>query len=503
MVQELAVPRADFLSHTLAGLPWVDFEWLTQLLYYGIHQAAGFPGLYLFKIALLVFGAWVLSRILALQGAGAFLQGLGALLWSMLLLPKTDLRPEGFSLVFFGLELWFLEALRLRSRRLSARDFVLAAGFFALWANLHLGFLYGLALLGLYGAGGGFKKGMAGLGLAALGGTLLNPYGYQVYLVAAEHLRFAEPLSRVVQEWRPLSFSNPWTWPFLVLWLFTAGLVLYGWARRRTPWTASQLLSLGLFGVAGVLHVRHAAYFTWVALPFVFVRLRRMVPETGLPPRGSALKLAALYGLLAFYWAWQVRPRVWPPAAYDDFLLPVQTERFLRLETSALSGLKMYNPWGWGGYLGYRLGENYKVFQDGRYIFHPLLAEAYYDAVNSPETWQAFLDRRGVDLALIENEPWMLSSRFVPSGTEVPRPYYVFYMPRERWALAWWDERALVFLRRSKAPKKWLARQEYRYFKPRDNEARALALRHGQIPPKRLQAEIARHAAELGHGHSH
>ena len=29
-----AVPRADFLSWTMAGRPWFDFEWLAQLIYY-------------------------------------------------------------------------------------------------------------------------------------------------------------------------------------------------------------------------------------------------------------------------------------------------------------------------------------------------------------------------------------------------------------------------------------------------------------------------------------
>ena len=41
IVSSGALPQSDFFSFSLLGTPWVNFEWLIQLIYYGFHQAAG------------------------------------------------------------------------------------------------------------------------------------------------------------------------------------------------------------------------------------------------------------------------------------------------------------------------------------------------------------------------------------------------------------------------------------------------------------------------------
>src|SRR5436190_1204712 len=82
-----AIPTADWLSATRAGTPWIDFEWLTQLLYYGVHAAAGFAGLWALKVALfavLARLAWALVRPHAPDGPLAWA---ALALWAAALLP--------------------------------------------------------------------------------------------------------------------------------------------------------------------------------------------------------------------------------------------------------------------------------------------------------------------------------------------------------------------------------------------------------------------------------
>jgi len=67
-------------------------------------------------------------------------------------------------------------------------------------------------------------------------------------------------------------------------------------------------------------------------------------------------------------------------------------------------------------------------------------------------------------------------------------------MPKDRWALVWWNEKALLFVRRGTVPRAWLAAHEYRYYKPRDEQARELARLHGQIPARRLKSEMRWHS---------
>ncbi|MEE8424813.1 MAG: hypothetical protein V3S11_03245, partial [Elusimicrobiota bacterium] len=111
-----------------------------------------------------------------------------------------------------------------------------------------------------------------------------------------------------------------------------------------------------------------------------------------------------------------------------------------------------------------------------------------------------FLDRYGIEVAMMENLPLELPSRRVyPDGSSrmMRRPYYLSYMPRERWALVFWDRKALIFVRRGTVSSAFLKKTEYRLWRPGDAEARADALKRKEIDPGRLADERDRHRREL------
>src|SRR5438874_12189609 len=62
-----AVPRAEFLSYTMPAAPWIDFEWLYEVLLQLVHAAAGCAGLLALRAALLLAAAWLNDRTLALH----------------------------------------------------------------------------------------------------------------------------------------------------------------------------------------------------------------------------------------------------------------------------------------------------------------------------------------------------------------------------------------------------------------------------------------------------
>jgi hypothetical protein len=57
-----AIPRRDVFSFAAAGAPWVDPEWLTQALFFGIHSTLG--PLYLYLLRVLLVGG-ILSLLAA------------------------------------------------------------------------------------------------------------------------------------------------------------------------------------------------------------------------------------------------------------------------------------------------------------------------------------------------------------------------------------------------------------------------------------------------------
>jgi hypothetical protein len=186
------------------------------------------------------------------------------------------------------------------------------------------------------------------------------------------------------------------------------------------------------FSWSGARHARMTGYAAAAAVPLLLA-FHDAAREKA-RPRAAAVVLA----VLAAFSLWCGSRYGLGRALFNDHFLPVEAAEFLDRRPSPR---RLYNPWGWGGYLGWRLGGfGRAVYQDGRYIFHGLLAEEAA-ALESPEAWQAFLDRKGIDVALMENAPMFVDGR----------PYHEAYMPRARWTLRHEDVRALVFERRADA----------------------------------------------------
>ena len=59
MAAHHAVPRADWLSLSMSGAPWLDFEWLSQLVFGAFYKLGGFFGLWLLK-GICLLAVWLL-----------------------------------------------------------------------------------------------------------------------------------------------------------------------------------------------------------------------------------------------------------------------------------------------------------------------------------------------------------------------------------------------------------------------------------------------------------
>lgn len=477
-----AVPRVDPFSIARAGAPWVDFEWLAQIIYYGVHAAAGMPGLWALKCALLGTCAWVFADLLSLNKVSGAPGAAGLVLLSALILPYADIRPDLFSWNFFLIVLGGLERRRLSLtlRRVDSPLGLLLI--FSLWSNLHAGFILGLFLLGLYAL---LRTTSWSLLPAALLGSVLNPYGWGPYRVIFDHWNYGNELSIVIREWSPLSFQNPHYWPAWLLLAASAGAAVTGLRRKNIP-SAPALAAL-FFAAQTFRHVRMSVYFGFLAIPLILpaltVRARAWT--------AAALLYMAHLGFLASGKTWKT--------TFDPSHVPAGAVEFMASQQDAFTGKNIFCHWGWGGYLGWRLKPWHKPFSDGRYLFHSLLPEirkAHEDSLH----FTAFLDKYGTDAVLLENRNIQFpSTKLYPDGRtkSFPRPWYLQFLPRERWALVYWDPQALMFARRKSFSSEWLSRREYRYVKPYDDAAFAEALSLREIPLPLVAEETARHERDL------
>ncbi|HAH08004.1 MAG TPA: hypothetical protein DCM05_16010 [Elusimicrobia bacterium] len=475
--ETLAIPRADWLSHTMAGAPWVDFEWLAQAVFYGAWQAGGLAGLWGLKTLLFAAAAWAFWRLLG-EELPVESRAAGLAAWAACMIPRADLRVELFSNIAFLVLLLGVRRLRGAGRGLLFGT----AALFALWANLHAGFAAGLLLLLLHAAGealdrrGGRALLLLSAALAGLAGTLLNPYGLGLYSLLVSHAAEGAAIARLIQEWGPMRPGRLVHWPAFLLMAAAAAAFIRGREKAST----GAWLAAGVFGLAALLHARFIPYFAALAVPLVVPILR---------PRLCAGLIASCAALAL--WA---AP---PGRLFDDVYRPSRAAAFLEKHPDMLAK-RLYNEWGWGGWLGFRFGPELKVFQDGRYLFHPLFVEAA-EAARTPEGWGGFLDRYGIETAVVENSPLMRTmTRLYPDGSqrEFRRPFFIEYFPRKDWALLHFDAKALVFARRSAFPPESIAPLEYRLLRPRDEEALADALERGEVDRKALEAERRRFAAD-------
>lgn len=512
----LGPPRTDFLSWPLAGAEWVDFEWLPQVFYYLLHKAGGFGALLLFKVLLLALTLLVFRATVLLYGRRAALPFLLPL-FTAAIMPNCDLRPENFTLLFFSLTLYFLEKSRLGSIPSGLKSRAAVFAFFALWANTHAGYLYGLALIGLYAAGEFFTEelpyiyGKAPfarpgwsleylklffLGLAA---SLANPYGWKIYAVISNHQRHISTLQDHIQEWTTLDFNNAYQWPYaLVLAGVMCSFAFFLLRRRHVVY--SHFAALLFFAWASASHSRHIPFFVITGLAFTLA-----LPWEKPAPRrrflawgGAALWLAAAWwfysGLVWTQYTGKARLAKWGSEGMAAFLLANKAE---------LSGLKLYNYWSWGGWLGWELGPDYKPFIDGRYLFHDRINEVTGLSGNIPK-WRTLIAKYKFDLALIKlDETNLPEKRRLAGGGETVawRPAYLFYLPRKDWAVVYWDYSTAVLARRSAVPAAWLAEHEFRWLRPGDTLNLPGPLLAGELPLRELRLELDRYLRWHTAGH--
>jgi hypothetical protein len=462
-----SVPAADTFSYTRAGAPWIDFEWGFQLLLYPF-GLLGDWGLWAAKALLLILSFLPIDGLLRDRKASPLERAVGAALWAAAVLPKADLRADLISAAFFAWQL----------RRLHAGKASFLAGFlaFALWANLHAGFALGLALYPAWALVLRFakKERPAALGAEACGallGALLNPYGLSLVRVFATHA--LDPVRAGVAEWGPMSLRYPFQWPLAAA--LAAGVWAAWRARRREAGLAAAALALT---AATLYSARFNVYWPAAAVPLL----------------APAIPAEAVLVVLSLLFAASLRVVEWG-RPYQDVFVARRAADFVVSERAVFAPLRLFNTYEWGGYLGWRLGPEGRVYGDGRYLFVGQLAELQ-EALTGGAEMAAFVERNRLDALLIRSYPQRLPGvRVYPDGSrrELTRPWYVTYLPRERWALVWWDAQALVFVDRAKVPSAWLAAHEYRWWRPGDGEALSDALSRGEARDAEIDAEKARH----------
>jgi hypothetical protein len=443
------LPAIDTFSFTAFGQPWRHHEWLAQVLLALAWDRFGAIGLRLLK---LVCAAILMTGLAAAMGAARValrVQTIVLLFAAIAIEPLLELRPSMFSFAMMAVLIAVL-AHENAERRAPLWPLV---PLFILWANLHGGFVVGLAALAAY-------SGAATIGdvlqtrdwsrglrlwlvtLAAALATLLNPQGPGLWRTILFVLR--DPGARAaIVEWRPLipSMILQWRTSFdagVVYLMPVALFAAYGAtalaAREQatlpldaiaillvgTAFDATRNMALGVIGLAVPL-ASHTDRL-WKRRREASLGDAAAAREAPSPiPAPAAAVIALLILLSGGFFSTRLR------SAYDA---PVGAVAFMQahdLHGNVLSDLT------WGQYVSWHMGPRSRVFIDGRtHLVYPWpLLQEYLKFHFGLAAGYSLPDRYPVDFILI------------PPGA----PPFRLVAANPRWRLIYRDQVAALFAR--------------------------------------------------------
>ncbi len=503
-----SLPRTDAYSSLMQGQPWFAWEWLYDIALGVLHRACGLNGV-VWLCALLVAAVLtlLLSQLLR-RGTGLPLAIALLLLAEGAAMIHVYARPHIvswlFSLLWFVALEWWEQWPRIADRCSSVAVGGAASDqrsltrwipwlfpvSMVLWVNLHGGWIFGLALLGIYAfaafvesvrARDGFvavraaRRGrvMAAAWVASAAATLANPYGWRLH----EHIyRYLSDryLMDQIEEFRSPDFHG-WAERCFAVILLLVVVALAGNRRSgdrgsgdrasagRHRLGLSQLLVMLLAVYAGLYASRNlpvsAMLLVLIAGPILWDNFAALADREGAWHwvRKGAARIVDFSDRMGAQ-EMQLRWHLWPvvsvalafaiclhggwlgsrqliDAQFDAKKVPVAAVNFLQTEFAGKAGTDpVFSTDSWGGYVIYRMYPERKVVVDDRHdLYGSERIQRYIILTRVEPGWQGVLT------------DWQVRTALLPADSTLAN--LLRELPRD-WRVAYEDKVAVVVERR-------------------------------------------------------
>ena len=414
IAQTQAIPLTDPFSFTNTGKPWIAHEWLSELLFYGLYNLGGY-GLLIFSFSILVTAAFLLTYLSCPRESRPYVAGFSLMLGAIATAPTWGVRPQMISLFFTSLFLYLLDRFWMEAKL----KFVIPLPLLTLaWVNFHAGYFLGLGIVAIYIVGGGiellkakFQKTEPHAGstlkpilvlcsvlVISILTTLANPNGLQILLYPFQTLT-SQAMQQFILEWFSPDFHlfewQPLAW-------FILALIGAGMLGRKTISPTKILLTL-IFGYAALRSMRHVPLFAIVCIPILAEQISALVKiDSGAKKSSLFLNWIAPFLLASFVLLVALR--------FDQIVQRQPQSEINSFPKGAVDWIQenqppgtLFNSYGWGGYIIWRLFPHYLVYIDGRAdLYGDDFIYSYAQIYHGQAGWQQVLAAQFVNLVLVE-----------------------------------------------------------------------------------------------------
>ncbi len=414
MLSRHALLRTDVFSHTAAGKPFLAFEWGSEVAYAAAERLGGLALVSVLAGLVLALTFALLARFMVRRGCDPLLAYLVSMAAAVLSAGHWLARPHLFTLLFVVVLLDLLE-------RDPPAPLWLFAPLFALWANFHGGFAFGLILIGAFLAGdlleawrgdrparlAAARRRALALGLA-LAATLVNPNGIRLLAHVGGFFTQSAILAQT-NEFQSPDFHTINGKLFLLTLL---GVVTVLALCPRRPGWSSLLVILGTVAMA-LVSQRNIELFALTALPLAALHVDgewRALPILGRARAvfqreyrgshsgvGAGVVAALLVGLGVAHG--RVAGAQLVQERFDPHAFPVAVAG--RARAAGISG-PIFNQFTWGGWMMHEWPEMPVFIDGGTDHYGEALFNEYIQVWNLEPGWRDILEKWKIRWVLVD-----------------------------------------------------------------------------------------------------
>ncbi len=503
-----SIPSTEPFLYTMQGQPFSYSSWLFGLLYYAIYHAFNIYGVILLKAITVTTVFYILLKDSLRPYSNTVISVIVMSFVVLMVRSRFVERPDTFMLVFLSFSIFCLNAYVYDDKK-----FIYTLPFIhLLWANMHssipLMFVPFIAFIAggflqryipakssevVYAPSLSKLKTIAFIFLASFLASLISPYFTSQYFFGASYLKSNSWYILNIPELSPPTW-NTMKWPFIV-----SPVVILSFILNGKKISLIHLLLVIPFIAISFVSSRFAYILCIVAGPVLARNISTFFAETQLRQRLSAKPLVLvgttvwiiLYPALILA---KVHPFV-DRHVVDSKLFgfginyDCYPEGALRyMDKRNITG-RIFNIFEWGQYITWRDYPARKPFIDGRGYLRSDILDTMNDARYNAQLFDELYRTYGFESALI-NYP-------------DPESAYIYYgnnsaLSDPGWALVYWDDLSLIYLKRGGQYDSVIKEDEYRFVNPANAIESTMSMLTDENNRTHLIKELQRNIAETG-----